>query len=626
MLRLIKLRRFKLTDALVVLQLTLLSILYTIKFWHWDFDDGFIVYRYAANISSGLGWVYNSGEHYNASTSALNTALVTMLCVLGFSPMAAAHTIGGAGLLVMSLSVYVIFRRYTTSFVSAAVASVCCSMMANNFTWGLESHLFFGLLSLYIALETYGRTSWLLLGFLVLARPDALLLVALRVLLAGKEKVFPSKGVCVVLLVVTPWALFSLWSFGNIFPATLQQKRWQGSSGFWGTGWIFLQGMSAYVRGETFRHLAGVTWAPVLLTAPLVLVPQGLLYVALRRSRAMLLFVYVLAILVAYTLLNVPNYHWYYTGMVLVICMGAGFGALFFLQQIPIKLPRFINGGLAALLLVVTGLSLARTKSDQFDLRTSVYRNLTQQILAKSPPGGSIAAVEVGVVGYYSQRPMIDIVGLTTPYGEFLTGAHSEQLLSDLKPSVIVMHDPLMIHEEAVYGDPLFVSNYRNAGVVTTVGYPELSFFVRQPRATTPSGLSLTKTRLHGVSEVKRDSFLVQPGDPWIEYTLSQPADIQTPALSLTYSLTNPHIAPGTPVPARVYIASAGQPYSEERAYPVMLRAGLNKEATVQLVGPGSGQGKANPFQKIRFDVVQSTKLVGDTTFEVLSMGVVGLN
>jgi len=617
---------FTFWDVACVAQLTLLSILVTIQFWHWDFDDGFIVYRYVENITSGLGWVYNPGEHYNASTSALNTILTSSLALLGASPLAAAHLLGGLGLWLMSISVYAIFRRDATHWFSAAVASVCCIMMANNFTWGLESHLFFGLLSLYIALEVYGYTSWLLLGLLVWARPDAIILVGLRVALALWQRNIPAKGVAIVLLTIAPWALFSLWSFGNVFPATLQQKRWQGSSGFWGAGWIFLQGLSGYIRGETFRHLSGVTWAPVLLTAPLVLLPQGLLYASLRRNPVTLLFLYVAAILSAYTALNVPNYHWYYVGVVLVIFVFAGFGALFVSERLPIKLPGFMNGAFVGLLLLGTGWAFLRAKSDQLDLRTSVYRNLSDQILAKTPAGDSIAAVEVGVVGYYSKRPMIDIVGLTTPYGEFITGANSDRLLNELKPSVIVMHDPLMLHEESVYGDPLFVSNYRLAGVVTTPGYPELSFFVRQPRTSTPTPQHLARTRLHHITEVGPNSFVVRPGDPWIEYKTHQPVEIATPALALTYSLSNPNLSPGTPVRARVYVASAGQAYSEERAYPVMLRTGANNQATIQLVAPGSGHEKPNPFQSIRFDVIQSTTLVGDSTFEVSSIGVVGLN
>ena len=618
-------RCLSLWDAVAIVQLTLLSILLTVQFWHWDFDDGFIVYRYVENIASGLGWVYNPGEHYNASTSALNTVLTLILTLLGMSPLAAAHLVGGFGLWLMSISVYAIFRRDTTNWFSAGVASVCCIMMANNFTWGLESHLFFGLLGLYIALEVYGYTLWFVLGLLVLARPDALILVCLRVALALWQRNIPVKGVAIVLLTIAPWALFSVWSFGNVFPATLQQKRWQGSSGFWGTGWIFLQGLSGYIRGETFRHLSGVTWAPVLLTAPLVLVPQGLLYVSLRRNRVTLMFFYVAAMLSAYTLLNVPNYHWYYAGVVLVTFVFAGFGALFITEQLSIKLPRFMNGTLVALLLIGTGWKLSGAKNDQSDLRTSVYRNLTDQILAKTPAGDSIAAVEVGVFGYYSKRPMVDIVGLTTPYGEFITGANSDRLFNELKPSVIVMHEPLMLHEESVYGDPLFASNYRLAGVVTIPGYPELSFFVRQARTSTPAMQDLARTRLHHITEVGPNSFVVRPGDPWIEYKAPQPVEIATPALALTYSLSNPNLPPGTPVRARVYVASAGQAYSEERAYPAMLRTGANNQATIQLVTPGSGQGKPNPFQSIRFDVIQSTTLVDDSTFEVSSIGVVGL-
>src|SRR6185295_8532340 len=44
------------------------------------------------------------------------------------------------------------------------------------------------------------------------------------------------------------------------------------------------------------------------------------------------------------------------------------------------------------------------------------YRRGAEWIKAHSEPGASIAYVEIGVIGYYSERPILDLMGLVTPW------------------------------------------------------------------------------------------------------------------------------------------------------------------------------------------------------------------
>jgi hypothetical protein len=43
------------------------------------------------------------------------------------------------------------------------------------------------------------------------------------------------------------------------------------------------------------------------------------------------------------------------------------------------------------------------------------YRRGAEWIKAHSEPNASIAYVEIGVIGYYSERPILDLMGLVTP-------------------------------------------------------------------------------------------------------------------------------------------------------------------------------------------------------------------
>jgi len=56
-----------------------------LAFFHWAYDDPFITYRYAANISRGLGFVYNPGERVLSTTAPLFAILLSLLSK--FSPL-----------------------------------------------------------------------------------------------------------------------------------------------------------------------------------------------------------------------------------------------------------------------------------------------------------------------------------------------------------------------------------------------------------------------------------------------------------------------------------------------------------------------------------------------------------
>ena len=83
------------------------------RYIDWNFDDSYIVFRIVENILSGAGWTYNPGEAYNASTSVLNTVLITVVAKLsGLSVPVAAHIVGSFGILVAGASIFLLLRYY----------------------------------------------------------------------------------------------------------------------------------------------------------------------------------------------------------------------------------------------------------------------------------------------------------------------------------------------------------------------------------------------------------------------------------------------------------------------------------------------------------------------------------
>jgi len=241
-------RREKLYFTLAAGTILLLVLARHVQFRDWHLEDSYIIYRIAGNIISGNGWSYNPGEVKNASTSVLNTVLVALVSLSGTAVPDAAHAVGSLSIFMCGLLALILFRRQTGMCFSLGAALLMVYFLSGNATWGLETHLFCALLLLFVYFEMQGKDSWMLLGLLVLTRPDALLLAAFKWL---KEVWFRRQlsagGLLRFLLVLSPWIAFSVWHFGQIFPDTLSSKMWQGNSGYWGAGWIYLQGLRQHV-------------------------------------------------------------------------------------------------------------------------------------------------------------------------------------------------------------------------------------------------------------------------------------------------------------------------------------------------------------------------------------------
>ena len=53
--------------------------------------------------------------------------------------------------------------------------------------------------------------------------------------------------------------------------------------------------------------------------------------------------------------------------------------------------------------------------SQRNDPRYAIYRATGEWLAKNTPPDARVGALEVGIIGYYAQRPMVDFAGLIQP-------------------------------------------------------------------------------------------------------------------------------------------------------------------------------------------------------------------
>jgi hypothetical protein len=80
--------------------------------------------------------------------------------------------------------------------------------------------------------------------------------------------------------------------------------------------------------------------------------------------------------------------------------------------------------------------------------RNESYILMGKWLKTNTPENSSVAMVEVGTVGWYADRRIIDILGLTNPHNaKYIAKGDVHSWPKHYQPDYILCHNPLWIHE-----------------------------------------------------------------------------------------------------------------------------------------------------------------------------------
>jgi hypothetical protein len=163
-----------------------------------------------------------------------------------------------------------------------------------------------------------------------------------------------------------------------------------------------------------------------------------------------------------YSLLGVSRYFWYYTPLTpgFVAAVGLGLAAMrswivSFRQ--PVSRVGNLLAGLMILLLFLGQAQSIRWQVFSTDRRYPVYRSLGEWLADNTPPDSYVGALEIGIIGFYADRPMVDFAGLIQPdVAAQLLGSASyegaaEWALKRYRPDFLVMIEDQLPGLEADY-------------------------------------------------------------------------------------------------------------------------------------------------------------------------------
>jgi len=412
----------------VPVALFILSLGLTLGFHGKSYDDAYITYRCARHLAEGHGLSYNVGDAITATTTPLLAILLAGLGRLSSPDWIPAW--GGvlSGLALFALTGLIWMHARRENQIRMGLMTVAW-LFANPFlatVWGGESllALAFALGAFYLYFERRKMPAAVLCFAAFLTRGEGLILIGVMVAhTLWKEKRLAWEMIVIFALLMLTW-LFVAQRLGTGFlPNTLAVKMAQMQSGAWGPFVkTTIDWYSAYLVGSpTFP---GVRPQPILTIFPLMAAVGGLVWLIRPSERWGWILLWLALYAFGYSVLSVPFYAWYAFPIFLAGALLFGIGhhaaeeAWVRLRRIPVRVRQGMRWAYWIILLIALGVGVQSVIQYARAPLSPVQRLYTRAGLwlrANSTPAASVGFFEIGFVGYYSDRRMVDPVGLVNP-------------------------------------------------------------------------------------------------------------------------------------------------------------------------------------------------------------------
>jgi hypothetical protein len=496
-------------------------------------DDAYITFRYAHNLATGQGFAYNAGRPVLSTTAPLYALFLSFTILFYSNIPILANVFSAAFLLIGALLLFRLGYAEKEPWAGALAALLFVTFPLLWLSLGLETAAFLALALAAVLVYSRGRLLWTgaLLALAVLTRGDGLILVSvlaadwlLRWLRAGHPISRQISGtndsqarsghsfrdglgaLGIFVAVLLPAGIWLALRFGSPLPATLRAKVAQaelGVTGFYAYT-TYLQGLAILARARLAQSPLYLLFLPALVAG---------LVAMLRRGRwVRLLLAWALAHLAGYTLLGVTPYVWYYAplvpGLVATSALGiveAGRALLRFKpsRQDQGRAAVYALAGVWALLLLITLLGSDRAMERALDgpvpppedpvskvlpeAKVGVYRQAGEWLRDNTPADTVVGVTEVGIMGYFAERTMVDFLGLLEPdVAEALARGDLYWALLRYQPDYLALTAVSPLYAYDLRADPWFQAAYEPVQTFSDTrfwGSPLTVYHRRVPRS-----------------------------------------------------------------------------------------------------------------------------------------------
>ncbi len=450
-------------------------------------DDSYITYRYSRNILAGNGFTFNVDERVLGTTTPLYTLILTTLGAVTGGVQAPFPIISWLlNSFIDAVSCVVLFEigKNISTFRVGAITGLIWSIAPFSVTFaigGLETSLFVLLLLLtsFFYLNKQLLRLWLCASLMILTRPDALIFVLPLLcfpIIQKRWEIYQPKAMIIAAIPLVSWLVFSYLYFGTLLPHSIAAKSVA----------YLLPDNAAFIR--LLQHFLtpfseDYTLSPGFLYIGLITIPLfffvGSMAIFRKNPITLPLLIYPLLYFITFSLVHPLIFRWYLTPPLPIYMLILLTGAETFLKKC-FEIARgkltthkshnkyFTGPGLSALSNTI--LTIALLLPLFFTLNSWVlhpdhgnyspspemawikleelYKSASKDVIAATTSDSVVAAGDVGVLGYYTNRTILDTVGLNSPVSssyyplpreDYVSNyAIPTQLILDQKPDVVV--------------------------------------------------------------------------------------------------------------------------------------------------------------------------------------------
>jgi len=395
-------------------------------------DDAWIHQVYARNLAQTGEWTFTAGERSAGSTAPLWSSLLSIGYLLNLSNQLWAFLLGWILLWAMGVTGYYGFQIWFPEQRSKAVIAGIVLIFEWHLVWaagsGMETILF-ALLSLLVLismihLDNRGKNSDLvqllsigiLIGVSVWVRPDGITLLGPMIFVVMISKNFEKQrlvsGMSILLgfaIIFGAYLIFNMFLAGSLWPNTFYAKQQE---------YAILRQVPIYTRIFNQMKLP-------LIGVGLVLIPGFIAFILMSIRKLKIAeisgWLWILGFLLMYAIrLPVEYQHGRYVIPVIPVYVIFGLVGLFELVDLnaKIKSRRIASRAWAILtgsLIIAFWVVGARAYAQDVAIIESEMVTTAKWISANTSASEIVAVHDIGAIGFYSERKILDLAGLVSP-------------------------------------------------------------------------------------------------------------------------------------------------------------------------------------------------------------------
>jgi hypothetical protein len=409
--------------ALLALLQTMSFMLYLGRAGQFGFplDDAWIHQTYARNLGLHGVMAFSPGQPSTGSTSVGWTVLLAAGYWLHIPFFLWTYFLGSVFAVATALAAAYISQSFFENFRNTAFVAVIC-LLEWHLAWasvsGMEIGLFTALTLFCLVLIQRGLSPLVLgglIGITVLVRPEGILLVLVygSSLLStgpGQRRRSLAHGMAFLLtfaIVISPWILFNFHFSHHPFPNTISAK--------------FMHYGYPWSLEKSLKYL----WDILIyfLNGPLLLLVPGTAFTIYEAAQTRakhhlypMLWSVTLVGLYAVALPVIYDHGRYLMPLIpLVIVFGVE-GIWKLLEKfVRSHLLRSVVWFMLFGMVIVLWINGASDYAYRIRLFNVVHMQAARWIDTNSPQDAIIATHDIGIIGYYTERQMVDLAGLVTP-------------------------------------------------------------------------------------------------------------------------------------------------------------------------------------------------------------------